>query len=402
MIPFTIFLVVIFIAIKQNAQVSEWYNRITTHPYNYILLICLLIIGFFAQLDYTERWGCVVGLEPIFGIKNILSTSISISLVIISFLSRNRKLKLILMLIELNYWIFKLIYFKGGYVTSIVAVPDSTISFYDSLALTLRLFIINGLLRQGFKTIYIVGSVLIIMAIKVFIFPTQLSIINSGKIVNEDIQKLSSEVFEKQNRFIIQKTSALEFVNTIDSLGYFKYANPKHIDSLKQEIIRNFEIDNVLTTLWNDSTGTPLDYRYYFCDGEAVFELDGFTNMLKELQPTFDKIGFTIIITNHIEEWDNKNNWLNHSITINGNNYTIFEQYTGYGWGKAVQKLAEILNTELEKQGINERIYLISGGNDGMLIFLTKELHKYIADFYTNPKWKPLDVDKWIKVMRVE
>lgn len=198
------------------------------------------------------------------------------------------------------------------------------------------------------------------------------------------------------------KITSLEFVKTIDSLGYFKYADPEHVDSLKQEIAKYFEIDNALTSVWDDKTHTPLDYRYYFCDGEAVFELGGFTNMLEKLQPTFDKIGFTITITNHIEEWDNENNWLNHSITINGTNYIIFEHYKGYGWGKAVQRLAEILNAEFKKQGISDKIYLISSGNDGMLIFLTDELHKYIDKFYTNSKWKPLDVVEWVEVMEVE
>lgn len=198
------------------------------------------------------------------------------------------------------------------------------------------------------------------------------------------------------------QVSALQFVNTIDSLGYFKYSATEHLDSLKQIMAKNFEIDNSLITLWDDNTHVPLDYRYYFCDGEAVFELDGFTNMLEKLQPTFDKIGFTLVITNHIEECDSKNDWLNHSITINGTNYIIFKNYKGYGWGKAVQRLAEILNAEFEKQGINEKIYLISGGNDGMLIFLTDELYKYIAKFYSNPKWKPLNVAKWAKVMEVK
>ena len=198
------------------------------------------------------------------------------------------------------------------------------------------------------------------------------------------------------------KVSAQEFVNTIDSLGYFKYADSKHIDNLKENMTKHFDIDNELVSIWDDETSVPLDYRYYFCDGESVFELDGFTDMLKELQPTFDKIGFTINITNHIEEWDSNKNWLNHSININGTDYTIFKHYKGYGWGKAVQRLAEILNAEFNSQGIEERIYLVSGGNDGRLIFLTDELYKYIYKVYTNPAWKPLDVAEWVKVMEVK
>ena len=67
-------------------------------------------------------------------------------------------------------------------------------------------------------------------------------------------------------------------------------------------------------------------------------------------------------INNHFEEWDDKNEWLNHNITINDNDYVIFKNFKGYGWGEAVQRLAEILNIEFEKQNIKERVYLINGG----------------------------------------
>jgi len=199
-----------------------------------------------------------------------------------------------------------------------------------------------------------------------------------------------------------QQVSGKEFVNRLESLGYFKYAKQDDIVKLKNNLAKNYDPNNELVTLWDDFTGTPLDYRYYGCDGEAVFEQDGFTDMLNELDPTFKKIGLKIKITNHVEEWDNKNKWLNHRITINGTEYIIFKNFKGFGWGEAVVRLAQIINLEAEKQSIDERIYLASGGNDGRLIFLTTELYEYIYLIYKNRQWKPLMIEEWMKEMDVK
>ena len=181
MILFTILILIIFFSAKRINWISDWYKRIITQPYNYYTLLGLLVIGFFEQLDYTDRWGCIIGRESIFDFKNILFSSISIFLILTSFFLRPRLLKLSVIIVELAFWIFKLFYFKGGYVVSIAGAPDTIISFYDSLTLALRLFIISGLLKSNIKTIYILICTLFIMAIKVFGFPTQLSMIVQEK-----------------------------------------------------------------------------------------------------------------------------------------------------------------------------------------------------------------------------
>ena len=157
------------------------------------------------------------------------------------------------------------------------------------------------------------------------------------------------------------KVTTKEFVNTIDSLGYFKYTDKGDLEALKESHLGSFSAGGSWGGIWDDETSTPYDYRYCFCDGETVFEQGRFTDMLDELKPTFQKIDFKLNINNHFEEWDDKNEWLNHNITINDNDYVIFKNFKGYGWGEAVQRLAEILNIEFEKQNIKERVYLING-----------------------------------------
>ena len=193
---------------------------------------------------------------------------------------------------------------------------------------------------------------------------------------------------------------AKQFVKHLEDLGYFKYADQKDIDFLRDNMIKEYDPTNELVSIWDENSSTPKDYRYYFCDNETLFEEGGLTDILKDIQPTFDKIGLTFKVTDHYEVWDNKNKWLNHTVTINGTKYTIFKNFTEMGWGEAAQRLAEILNEELAKQNKEDRVFLVSGGNDGRIIFLTEEQFLYIDSIYKNKQWKPLRVKEWCMEMQ--
>jgi hypothetical protein len=202
----------------------------------------------------------------------------------------------------------------------------------------------------------------------------------------------------KRRKSPYNRAEAEQFVKQLDELGYFKYADKTDIDSLKENMIVSYDIDGGLTSIWDDETGIPKDYRFYPCDGEDVYEQGGIIDLLKKIKPSFDKINFKCEITNHFEEWDDKNEWLNHRITINGTEYIIFENETKIGWAEAPRRIAEILNIELSKQGKDEKIYLASGGNEGWLIFLTEDIYKYIYSVYKDPREKPLDLKEWAKM----
>lgn len=229
-----------------------------------------------------------------------------------------------------------------------------------------------------------------------------MKIIFSILIIGIAILIASREKGNPLNDFINSKTTVKEFVNKIDSLDYFKYVDEKNLKDLKQNHLDSFNPEGSWGGIWDDETGTPHDYRYYLCDGEYVYEQGGFTGMLKEMKPTFDKIGFKLKIDNHFEEWNSENKWLNHRITLNDNEYVIFKNFKGYGWGEAVQRLAEILNQEFERQNINERIYLVNGGNDGSLMFLDEDLYNYFYKVFTDSQWKPLEVNEWKSVMGIK
>lgn len=199
-----------------------------------------------------------------------------------------------------------------------------------------------------------------------------------------------------------QKTSASAFINKLDELGYYKYTDERLIGILKNHLFENYYPNSEFVPYWDENTGFPPDFRYYSCDGETVYEEGGFTELLEQVKPTFNKIGLKINVTDHFEEWDNKNKWLNHRITINGTEYIIFKNFKDYGWGEAVMRFTQIINQEIENQGIKEKVYLVSGANDGRLIFLTQELYDYIDSVYRDEQWKPLEVTQWMKVMGVK
>lgn len=198
------------------------------------------------------------------------------------------------------------------------------------------------------------------------------------------------------------REEAERFVKQLNDLNYFKYADFDQLDSLKEIFIDQYNPESELPFAIDDYNNLPMDYRYYYCDSETIFEHEGVKNLIEELRQVFRKMNFKCVITNHIEEWDEEKEWLNHSLTINGSNYIIFKNYEDYDWDAAVFRIAEILNIELKKQNIDEQIYLINGGNDCKLAILSKDQYKLIYDTFKDKAWKPLEINEWAKEFNIK
>jgi hypothetical protein len=56
------------------------------------------------------------------------------------------------------------------------------------------------------------------------------------------------------------------------------------------------------------------------------------------------------------------------------------------------------MNNLLELKGIDEKWYLIYGGNDGQMILLTRELFEILNNEINDPKSKPMKVEDWLKI----
>lgn len=202
----------------------------------------------------------------------------------------------------------------------------------------------------------------------------------------------------KKSRMTIEE--AQDLVKQLENIGYYKYADPKDLDSLRHDLISSFTGYSVLSTVYNEKTFIPLDNRLFLFDGETLFEQDGFMDAIKSMRTLFDKMNFKVDITNHTEEADT--HWLNHKVTINGKPYIIFANFEGYGWGEAAQRFAEIINDQLQLQNKDERLYLINGANDGTAIYLTSDQFDLLDKVLKDERWKPLPVDKWCKVFEVD
>jgi len=196
------------------------------------------------------------------------------------------------------------------------------------------------------------------------------------------------------------KESAVAIAEKLEALGYFKYADPKDIPALKRLLAGGFVGNSVLLTLDDDKTLMPLDYRLYRFDGEDLFELGGFANMLKDMQPLFDKMNFTLACNSDIEE--DAEPGIDHFISLNDREYIVFKNFDDYGWCEAAQRFAEIINDQLALQNKDERLYLINGGNDGQAVFLTDAQFAVIDPLITDTGSKPLKVEDWCKALQID
>ena len=197
-------------------------------------LLGWLILGFFLRLDYSDNWGCVVGLEPFWESRNILFSAISIGLIYWAFKTENQNLKKILCLTELVYWISKLMIFKGGYVVGFGGGSDPVIVFYDLVAAHLRLYIISQIINvQRLKFFKIAIVALIIMGIKIEMFSTppfmvykENQAIERAKEIRKEIigewkgnyQKLEYEEILKSDEVKIRIDSDSIFITDVEGL----------------------------------------------------------------------------------------------------------------------------------------------------------------------------------------
>ncbi len=206
---------------------------------------------------------------------------------------------------------------------------------------------------------------------------------------------------EKENISDKEKVDPKYFVDELERLDYFKYTDENLIDSLKQHFLELAQDGTDFYTEYDEETGLSWDYREYLCDGETLYESGGFDSMLFDLKPAFEKMGLKMN-SMKCQEIYGINGEISYSIVINDKKYIIFDKFTGLGWGEAPVKLVEILNDQLQIQNKSERAYLISGANDGRMIFLTEAQFDLIDKTFSNDQWKPLPIDRWCKEMKVE
>lgn len=195
-----------------------------------------------------------------------------------------------------------------------------------------------------------------------------------------------------------------KIVDSLETLGYFRYTDPGNVDTLKKELLNGLKEDYYLSTIYKEEKPyNSYDYRHYGFDGETLYEQGGFIEKFEEMQTLFKKMNISMKVDSHSEDWNSDKKWLNHRITINGKEYIVFKNFSsGYGWGEAAQRFAEIVNDQLVLQKSDERLFLENAGNDGNAVFLTQKQFELLNLVFKDPINRPLDVKEWCKVMEVD
>ncbi|MEC5394267.1 hypothetical protein [Bergeyella sp. RCAD1439] len=156
--------------------------------------------------------------------------------------------------------------------------------------------------------------------------------------------------------------------------GFLKYADHSKIENLKFQLLNNFAI-------YEDDY-----FKMVSIDAEelAEFNFDFFLPQLNKLLEK-RKIGLTVKLA---EDYEKTND-----LIINGerfNLYTKEEFENRVFWDSAARNFFRKINEILKNQNLDERFYLLYGGNDLQAMLLTDEQFSIIAEYYnTNEKERP-------------
>lgn len=162
---------------------------------------------------------------------------------------------------------------------------------------------------------------------------------------------------EKSNRIYGDKLIESDFL---------KYADNSKIDSLKAQLLRNFDIydeDNL---------------KIADIDAEALAEFN-FDFFLPQLNKLLEKRKVTLSVKS-ANDYEKTND-----IIINGeklNLYTKKELDNLTFWDKASSNFFKKVNEILSNKKVDEQFYLLYGGNDLQALLLTDKQFSIISEYY--------------------
>lgn len=187
-----------------------------------------------------------------------------------------------------------------------------------------------------------------------------------------------------------------EFVQKLENLGYFSMTPENELDSSKTYLLQMFKEHQFFDGKSFYDSIYNVDYRFYPLDGEELYEEGGLTVYLDDVNRTLSKLGVTLNYEK--EQVRISADSIHHTIIINGTEYVAYVGvYNEYAWCIAAYNFAKMLNKELAKQQSEERIYLISSGNEGRLVFLTKDLYRFVRSILPKDDERPMETEEWLR-----
>ncbi len=162
-----------------------------------------------------------------------------------------------------------------------------------------------------------------------------------------------------------------EFADRLEALGFFNYAPPADLASLKHDFRESG---------WAAVFGET--GRLFNADAENLAE-GGVGEFLREIEPFLN--GQRISLNQVEDEFGERG----YGITVNGKRYKIYDiselkrrsEQLGLIWGLSGARAFAIVNGLLEGTGSEERLHAVNGGNDLFGFFLTPRLRETICDY---------------------
>ncbi len=171
----------------------------------------------------------------------------------------------------------------------------------------------------------------------------------------------------------MEKSDSIYGEKLIDN-DFLKYADISKIDSLKVQLINNFDI-------YNED-----NLKIAHIDAEELAEFS-FNFFLPQLNNILEKRNVSLTVKS-ADDYEKTND-----IIINDeklNLYTKKELDNQTFWNTAPRNFFRKINEILKIQNIDEQFYLLYGGNDLQTILLTDKQFSIISEYYKdNEKEKP-------------
>jgi len=186
-----------------------------------------------------------------------------------------------------------------------------------------------------------------------------------------------------------------EVISKLASLRFFSLTPKEELDGLKNKMIENYDKRKFFNGVTFNDSLRFVDHRFYFVDCEELFESGGLIYYLNEVKPTFDKLGIVIDFQNEVSQIEG--DYWKHTIEINDVEYLAYDgaMEGQNAWGVSFVNFVAMLNDVLMQNDTQERVYPISCGNDGKIVFLTTDMFKFVKTVYPVSEEHPEKLYSW-------
>lgn len=160
--------------------------------------------------------------------------------------------------------------------------------------------------------------------------------------------------------------NSLDLATTLESLGFFKFTPPEHIESAKRE----FEKTG-LAAIYGENGRTM-----FHADAESLSQ-GGVEKFLRRIEPYLETLG--VDLNRIIQHFDTDG----YRITVNDWVYDIWLIGDKLDpWAMSTIRTFQLVNDLLELASANERVYAVNGGNDLFAFFLTPDMFDAICNYH--------------------